>query len=214
MVPRQRKEFHRFGKILSRNGRAIRINQTNTVETALEQVLSCKKEAFTEIFPTLWQQTEIGRQNIGVVRFGPDRRVNRNPSRDWPRVRPSETAATNRNRSACILQETPVELRRLLICKRRDRRVFTFPARGALVISANAEQPSKSLAAVSGSTTRCPLHLLRCRLLSFLAKSVLVAAILPGPKLFPWLRREKVRESFRREYRRLVWLPITISGWN
>src|SRR6266542_4059216 len=46
------------------------------------------------------------------------------------------------------------------------------------------------------------------------SKFVLVAAIPPGPKLFPWLRREKVRESFCRKYHRLVWLSITISGGN
>src|SRR4029453_13955045 len=37
------------------------------------------------------------------------------------------------------------------------RRVFHPPARGALVISANAEQPPNFLAAVCGSTTQCPL---------------------------------------------------------
>jgi hypothetical protein len=67
MVHRQRKKFHSSGKILSWNGGAIRINQTNGVEAAPEQVLGCKTEAFAEIFAALWEQTEIGRQNIGIV---------------------------------------------------------------------------------------------------------------------------------------------------
>src|SRR2546430_10001182 len=66
-IPRQRKEFYSLGKILSRNGRTVRINQADGVEAALEQVLSSKIEALAETFATLWQQTEIGGQNTGIV---------------------------------------------------------------------------------------------------------------------------------------------------
>jgi hypothetical protein len=110
-----------LGKILGRDGRTVRINQADGFEAALEQVLSGKIKALAKIFATLWQQTEIGRQNIDIIWLGTDRGVNRNRTDDWPAgAWRSEAAATNRNRGTCILQETPIKMRGFLIRERRD----------------------------------------------------------------------------------------------
>src|ERR1700730_7917698 len=195
MCPRKRKKFHRPGKILSGNCRAIRINQANALEAAVKQVLGRKIKAFTEIFATLWQQTEIAGQNIGIVRFGTDRGVNRNPMYDWPvEVWRNEAAATNRNRRTCILQETLVKLRGFLIRERRDKTRFYLSSAGRL---GHQRQCRAAIKILSRSTwinnAMIPSHL-RCRLLSFFAKSVLVASILPSPNLLPWLHQEKICE--------------------
>jgi hypothetical protein len=163
VIPRQRKELHRFGKILNRNGRAIRINQTNAIETALEQVLSCKIETFTKIFSALWQQTEIGRQNIGIVRFSTDRGINRDPACDCSGVRPSQTAATNRNRSTCILQKTSVKLRCFLICKRRDKTCLHVPGARRLGHQRQCTTARKLFSrSIRINNAMPPSHSLRC----------------------------------------------------
>src|SRR5437870_12417092 len=111
--------------------------------------------------------------------------------------RRSQTAATAlRNRSACILQETPVELRRFLTCARRDKACLDLPGAGRFGHQPQSRTARKIFRRFIRIYNAMPSsHSLRCRLLPFLTKSVLVAAILPGLKLFPWLRREKARES-------------------
>src|SRR5438046_8618978 len=113
--------LHSLGESRGWNGRAIRVDQTNAIETALKQIFGRKPKAFAKTSSALREQIEVGRQYVCVSPFPTDRSINCNGACF---SKQSSTRNCRRNRSRCITQKTSVKRSRFIPSQRRDKTRF------------------------------------------------------------------------------------------